>query len=173
LSQEEEVFLLLLWAEDATRSLLDYVQNLGEHYGTGISVGYLCNWFKMRWQFRGSLRKASLIPYDKSKPENIARFIEYRHWLDVLFEHTRYNFLDEKQIVNSDAAPNKVRADPLTGYIDNIPVSGDFCDAYNLMAVITGNPAKTHPIVYSSGRDNGDTTAFLVSVTSLIDAGLF
>jgi hypothetical protein len=81
--------------------------------------------------------------------------------------------LDEKHIVNSDAAPNKVRANPLTGYIDNIPVSGDFRDAYNLMAVITGNPAKTHPIVYSIGRDNGDAMAFLVFVTSLIDAGFF
>jgi hypothetical protein len=173
LSQEEEVFLLSLRAEDATRPLLDYVQKLDENYGTRISVGYLCNWFKTRWQFRGSLRKASLIPYDKFKPENIARFIEYRHWLDVLFDHTRYNFLDEKHIVNSDAAPNRVRADPLTGYIDNIPVSGDFRDAYNLMAVITGNPAKTHPIVYSIGRDNGDATAFLVFVTSLIDARFF
>jgi hypothetical protein len=128
----------------------------------------------MCWQFRGSLLKASLIPYDKFKPKNIARFIEYRHWLDVLFDHTRYNFLDEKHIVNSEAAPNKVCADPLTGYIDNIPVSGNFRDAYNLMAVITGNPAKTHLIVYSIGRDNGDATAFLlVFVTSLIDARFF
>jgi hypothetical protein len=75
LSQEEEVFLLLLRAEDATRPLVDYVQNLDENNGTRISVGYLCNWFKTRWQFRGSLRKASLIPYDKLKPKNIARFI--------------------------------------------------------------------------------------------------
>jgi hypothetical protein len=96
LSQEEEVFLLSLWAEDATRPLLDYVQKLDENYGTRISVGYLCNWFKTRCQFRGSLRKASLIPYDKFKPENISRFIEYWHWLDVLCNHTRYNFLDEK-----------------------------------------------------------------------------
>jgi hypothetical protein len=110
LLQEEEVFLLSLWAEDATRPLLDYVQNLDENDGTRISVGYLCNWFKTRWQLRGSLRKASLIPYNKFIPENIARSIEYRHWLDVLFDHTRYNFLDEKHIVNSDAAPNKLRA---------------------------------------------------------------
>jgi hypothetical protein len=111
----------------------------------------------MCWQFRGSLHKASsLIHYDKFKPENIAWFIEYRHWLDVLFDHTRYHFLDEKHIVNSDAAPNKVHADPQLGYIDNIPVSGDFRDAYNLMVVITGNPAKNHPIVYSIGQDNGD-----------------
>jgi methionine salvage enolase-phosphatase E1 len=34
LSQEEEVFLLSLRAEDATRPLLDYVQILEEHYGT-------------------------------------------------------------------------------------------------------------------------------------------
>jgi hypothetical protein len=48
LSQEEEVFLLSLRAEDATRPLLDYVQNLDENHGTHISAGYLCNWFKTR-----------------------------------------------------------------------------------------------------------------------------
>jgi hypothetical protein len=52
-----------------------------------------------------SLCKASLISYNKFKLENIAQFIEYRHWLDVLFGHTKYN-LDEKYIVNSDAAPH-------------------------------------------------------------------
>jgi hypothetical protein len=82
-------------------------------------------------------------------------------------------FWMKTHIVNSDAAPNKVCADPLTGYIDNIPVSGDFRNAYNTMTVITGNPAKTHPIVYSIGRDNGDAMALLVFVASLIDAGLF
>jgi hypothetical protein len=46
-------------------------------------------------------------------------------------------------MVNSDAAPNKVGVDPLTGYIANIPVSGDFRDAYNLMTVIAGNPNLT------------------------------
>jgi methionine salvage enolase-phosphatase E1 len=47
LSQEVEVFLLSLRAEDATLPLLDYVQNHEENDGTHISVGYLCNWFKM------------------------------------------------------------------------------------------------------------------------------
>jgi hypothetical protein len=156
LSQEQEVYLLSLRAADASRPLHDYINNLEESYGTRITAAYLSKWFKTRWQFRGTLRKANLIPYDKFKPENMARFVEFRHWLDVLFDHTKFNFLDEKHIVNSDAVPNKVRANPLTGYIGNIPVSGDFRDAYNLMAVITGNRRKPNRIVYSIGRDNGD-----------------
>jgi hypothetical protein len=63
-------------AKDVTCPLLDYVQNLEKSYGTHIHVGYLSNWFKMWWQFRVSLcNKASLIPYDKCIPENIAPFL--------------------------------------------------------------------------------------------------
>jgi hypothetical protein len=40
LSQEEEVFLLSLQAQDV---------NLEENYGMHISVGYFSNWFIMYW----------------------------------------------------------------------------------------------------------------------------
>jgi hypothetical protein len=35
--------------------------------------------------------------------------------MDLLFDHTQYNFLDEKHIVSKDALPMKGRAEPLTG----------------------------------------------------------
>jgi hypothetical protein len=57
LSQEEEVFLLSLRAEDATHPLLEYIQNLEEIYGVYVSPSdiYPTGWFKMRWRYQGSL----------------------------------------------------------------------------------------------------------------------
>ena len=83
-------------------------------------------------------------------------------------DHSKYHFLDEKHLVNKDVEPNRVRADPLTGYIPCILVNGDFRDTYNLMAVISGNPLKSKSIAYSIGRENGTSASFLVFIELLL-----
>ena len=65
------------------------------------------------------------------------------------------------------------RADPLTGYLEFIPVSGNFRDAYSLMAIISANPDKPRPINYSMGWENGDAGAFLAFIEYLIGDGWF
>jgi hypothetical protein len=45
---------------------------------------------------------------------------------DVLIDHTKWNFLNEKHTIKKDALPRKERANPLTGYINFTPVIGDF-----------------------------------------------
>jgi hypothetical protein len=82
------------------------------------------------------------IPLDKFKRRNIVRFLEYNQKIELLCDHTMWNFLDEKHIVSHDALPKKGRADPLTGYIDYIPVTGDFREGYNIFAVVSANPDK-------------------------------
>jgi hypothetical protein len=79
---------------------------------------------------------------DKFKRVNIVRFLQYREKMDLLTDHTQWCFLDVKHIVNKDAILPKGRADPLTGYVDYIPVTGDFRDSYNIFAIISGNPRK-------------------------------
>jgi hypothetical protein len=81
--------------------------------------------------------------------------------MDLLFDHTKWNFLDEKHIVsNKDAIPPKGRANPLTGYVDFIPVTVDFRDSYNVFAVISGNPSKPRPIQYQINLENGNAETF-------------
>jgi hypothetical protein len=60
----------------------------------------------------------------------------YRAIMDMFPDYSKWNFLDEKHIVNGDTIPKKVCADPLTGYVDAIPVSGNFWDAHNIFAVV-------------------------------------
>jgi hypothetical protein len=83
-------------------------------------------------------------------------------------DHTRWVFFGEKHLVNKDTLLGKVRANPLTGQIDAIGVSGDFREAYNLIAAISCNLYKPRPMVYSMGKDNGNVTSFMLSVCHLI-----
>jgi hypothetical protein len=70
--------------------------------------------------------------------------------MDLLWDHTQWCFLDEKHIVNKDDIPPKGRANPLMGYVDYILVTGGFREAYNIFAIISGNPAKHRPVQVSN-----------------------
>ena len=173
LSTEEEIFLLSLRLESPERPNIDYIRQLEEFYGKLVSTGFISTWFKRRFPFRGSFRKPNLIPLDKFKNGNILRFLEYKKTMDLLYDHTMWNFLDEKHIVNHDALPKKGRADPLTGYMDFIPVTGDFRQSYNIFAIISANPTKPRPIEYRIDQENGSSATFVLFITALIISGFF
>ena len=170
---KEEMFLLSLRAEDATRPNLDYIKNLYETYGRVVSSPFITTWFANRFEFQGKFKKPNLVPLDKWRPTNIARFIEYRMKMEALPHHHLYNFLDEKHLVNKDVISTKARANPLTGHMDCIPVSGDFRKTYNLMAIISANPDKQKHVAYHVDTDNGDAVAFYVFICDLIESGFF
>jgi hypothetical protein len=79
--------------------------------------------------------------------------------------------LDEKHLVNMDAINGKVRVNPVTGQVDAIGVSGDFRDAYNLLAAISANPLKGRPMVFTLGKENGTAEAFMKLIRGLILSG--
>jgi hypothetical protein len=110
----------------------------------------------------------NLVPLDKFKVGNKARYYEFLAKVNLLSDHGRWIFLDEKHLVNMDAINSKVRANPVTGQVDAIGVSGDFRDAYNLLAVISANPLKFHPMVFTLGKENGMAEAFMKLIRGLI-----
>jgi hypothetical protein len=83
--------------------------------------------------------------------------------VDLLFDHTKWNFLNEKHIGNKDALPTKGKADPLTGYIYFIPpVTRNFRESNNIFAIISGNPAKPAYLVqYKIDKENGMAETFV------------
>jgi hypothetical protein len=94
--------------------------------------------------------------------------------MDALPRHEMYIFLDEKHLVNKDIVSTKCRAHPLIGHMDCIPVSGDFRETYNLLAIISANPAKEKHVAYHVRKENGDSVAFYyVFICSLIMIGFF
>jgi hypothetical protein len=99
--------------------------------------------------------------------------VHYRLKVSLFQDHSRWNFLNEKHLVNKDVLPNHVRACPLTGRVPAIPVRGDFREAYNLFAIILTNPDKPYPIDGMIGRDNGNPASFVAFIQYLISTRFF
>jgi hypothetical protein len=57
--------------------------------------------------------------------------------------------------------------------MDAILVSGDFREAYNLLAIISSNPTKPSFIDYVIGKENGNSTSFAAYIMELISSGWF
>jgi DDE superfamily endonuclease len=160
-----------LRTENPAGPLYSYVSELYLYNETRVSESTISRWFQNRFDYRGSFRKPNMVPLDKYWLVNIARYLEFMHKKEVISDHRRFNFLDEKHIVNKDTVPNKVRACPLTGRIDSIQVSGDFREAYSIIALISADPSKPKPVVYTIGKKNGDANSFLLFIELLISSG--
>jgi transposase len=173
LTPEEDLFLLSLRAEIPNRPNLDYCRELFAYNGTVISSSFVSDYFAKAWTCSGKYRKPNLIPLDKFRPENVLKYAQYRLMVSLFQDHSLWNFLDEKHLVNKDTLPNRVRACPLTGRVPAIPVSGDFREAYNLFAIISNNPDKPHPIDYMIGRENGNAASFVAFIEYLLGTRFF
>jgi transposase len=167
----EELFLLALRSEKPARPNREYVAELAKYHGTIVSTSFISDWFMKRFDHKGSFRKPNLVPLDKFKQENVIRYIDYKLKCKLMFDHSKFHFIDEKHLVNKDSVPKKLRACPLTGRMDFIPVSGDFREAYNLIACISGNPLKTKPCVYTIGKENGTAECFVAFCEMMVGSG--
>ncbi len=170
---EQEVFLLALRIDCPFRPNTDYVAKLKDYYDRDVSASNISNWFQKRYEYAGVHKVPNLVPIDKWMMRNATRVMTYRATMDMFPDHSRWNFLDEKHIVNGDTLPKLVRADPLTGYVDAFPVSGDFPNAHNIFAVVSASPTKKKSMAYHITRENGNATNFVVFIKMLIISGYF
>jgi hypothetical protein len=74
LSTVHEMFLLGLRTLDPARSLYSYVQELNRHFGLLVSYQSISDWFEKRWDFKGGLIRANIVPLDKWKTRNKVRY---------------------------------------------------------------------------------------------------
>jgi hypothetical protein len=125
-SVEEEVFLLALRIDCPFRPNTEYVAKLKDYYDRDVSASNISNWFQKRYEYAGTYKVPNLVPIDKWMMGNATRVMAFCAIMDMFPDHSQWNFLDEKHIVNGDTLPKKVRAGPLSGYVDAIPVSGAF-----------------------------------------------
>jgi hypothetical protein len=47
------------------------------------------------------------------------------------------------------------------GYVDYVPVTGDYREVYNIFAIISGNPRKHRPVQYQIDKRNGTVEIFV------------
>ena len=159
LGPEESIFLLALRSEDNTQLLVDYKQKLFLATGVSVATCTIDRFFKNRFDYKGSLRKAPLVPLDKWRPANIRAYHNFMATIAKLPQHTKYHFIDEKHVVNKDVYGDRVRADPLTGRVRCIFVNGNFRQAFNLISIIrlSGDDPPMH---FSIGEENGTVASF-------------
>ena len=170
LTFEEEQFLLSVRATDSTTPLDVYRQLLIDVYGTQVSTSYLHNWWRYRFDHRGTLRKSTHIPLDKFTESNWLRYYEYRIACNVLHDHTKFNFIDEKHLVNHNGQSIRGRVDPITGYLDGIPVDGSFRDANNIVCCISGNPCKMQHVFYAIRKATTTSSVFMDFIETMVAA---
>ena len=112
-----------------------------------------------------------MIPKDKFKAVNLFCYLEFRMFLDVVADHTRFNFLDEKHIVNHNGIQLMGRADPLTGMIEGVQVDGNFRDMMTIMACVSINHRKQHHVAYTIGRENNSSISYVHFVELMVTSG--
>ena len=168
LSPEEEIFILSLRALKPTMTNMEYVEHLRDHYGVVVSSQFISHWFKHRWEFKGTFKTASFTPLDKFLPSNWLRWSSFALVVNAIEDHRRLAWLDEKHFVNAETYNCRARSCPLTGRVETICVDGNFCDTFNCFAVVSAHPEKEQAMVYSVGRENGNSRAFLGFIKYLI-----
>jgi hypothetical protein len=168
LDPAEELFMLALHAEKPARANTDYVTQLYTFYGALVSTKFILEWFKTRFHFNGSFRKPNLVPINKFRQENVIRFVECYLKCQLLYDHSQF---DKKHLVNSDTVPKKEHRCPLTGRTEFISVSGSFCQTYNMIACISGNPLKQKHAIYTIGKDNGTLASFMSFCLLMVKSG--
>ena len=167
------IYLLALRADNDQLPIYEYKQKLMDDLGKYLGGTTIHNFFHERYDFKGSLRSPNLVPLDKFRHENVAKYHEFMAKLAMLPNHHKYHFIDEKHLVNKDCIANRVRADPLTGRVRCIQVTGNFRMAYNLIAIISPSLNKPLPVHYVLGEDNGTAANFTAYIEYLITIDWF
>ena len=168
LTLDEEAFLMSLHAEDPSRPNQSYVVELKRAFGTDISTRFVTRWFQHRYEHNGNFCKAVMIPLDKFKETNWFRYFEYRMMLDLISDHSKFNFLDEKHIWNHNGQKLRVRRNPITGQIPSVKVSGNFRDSQSIIACITTNKTKPQKLFFTIGKQNNDSDTFMLFVRLMV-----
>ena len=92
-------------------------------------------------------------------------------FLNVVNDHTRFNFLNEKHIVNHNGVELMGRADPLTGMIEGVQVDSNFRDTMTIMACVSVNYRKAHHVAYTIGRQNNSAISYIHFVELMVSSG--
>ena len=86
-----------LYLKEPSTNLDSYRESLYRYTGISVSNASIERFFIDTFPFRGTFCKPNLVPYDKFKPENEARLVEYISFI-VQQRPARIKFGDEKSL---------------------------------------------------------------------------
>jgi transposase len=168
LSVAEQEYLLSLRVSVPNRTNVDYIVKFREQFGKVLSSNFISQWFEKYFKHKGIFKKPNYVPLDKFRLDNISKYIEFRNIIAQFPNARKFHFADKKHLTNKDIYPKKMRACPLTGRADCVPVSGNFRNKYNLQCIISADPNRRYPVEYLLGQDNGTSASFMAFIEYLI-----
>eukprot|EP00985_Skeletonema_marinoi_P031247 scaffold37243_cov116-Skeletonema_marinoi.AAC.1 len=171
LSAVDEAVLYVLYLIDPSRSLSSYRMYLYHLTGTIIDASTIGKWFNHAFPIKGSMRKSCLIPYDKLKPRNILRAIDYIKTI-AMMDRSRIKFGDEKHLKGAELYCRKTRRNILTGEVPPILTTPDFRNTYSIIG-FCGIDVRTTPVRYGIMEGINDAQSFAMQVQLGVLTGYF
>jgi hypothetical protein len=134
LDQTDCFALNCLFCRKPTRSLSSYVHELYCHRGTIMSENVVSKFFNHAFEICGGLCMPNLVPYDKFRPHNIKKAVEYIKAL-ARIDPSWLKYADEKSLKGKDICNKKARWDPLTGIVPPTMTDPDLCNTYSIIGI--------------------------------------
>ena len=116
LDQSDCFALYCLYRRQPTQSLRSYVYELYPIRGTIVSGSIVSRWFNHAFQIRGGLCVPNLVPYDKFRPRNIEKAVEYIKAL-ARVNPSRLKYAGEKSLKGREIYNKLARQNPLRGIV--------------------------------------------------------
>ncbi len=171
LSNEDRFIIYQLYLDEPSRSLSSYIEWL--HYFTGnvVSTQTISRFFNTCFDHRGGFCRPNLVPFDKYKPENYEKLLEYLAIIQQ-FDPSRIKFGDEKHLKGQELYNRKVRRDPITGIVPPTYTNGDFRNTYAVTGFCGINRASS-PVWYYIHEDKNGAMEFALQLELALASGFF
>lgn len=164
MSDVDKFIVLALYHDDPSRSCGSYQMNLYMATGTWVHETTISRFFNHGFEIKGSLCKPNLIPYDKFRPDNLERALDY---LLAMAQHDRskLKFGDEKHIKGEEMWCRYTRRNVFTGLVPPVLTASDFRNTYSIIGFCGIDPRAT-AVRYgiSEGINNADNFAMQVQL---------
>lgn len=168
LSSYDKFVILQLCIEEPSRSLSGYREWLYRYTGTNVSTSTIRRLLKHGFLYSANLVKPNLVPYDKFKPDNVEKAIEYMTMLKCL-DFRRVVFGDEKLLKGQELFDRKARINPITGERPKQVVDPDFRMTHSITAFTS--LTDEIPVWYRIHEGNNDADQFARDIERAIAHG--
>ena len=169
ISTFDSFVLYALYTDEPSRSLRSYQEWLFYFTGTEVSRSTISRYFKEGFDYSAGFVKPNMVPYDKFKPENIAKAYEYITTIIVL-DPERLVFADEKLIKGQELFNRLVRRDPITGEKPAMIPDPDFRNTHSITGFCSFSSSK-RPVVFRIHEGNNNAEQFAQDVEEAIACG--
>ena len=116
LTDVDAFVLLMIYHREPSTTLRGYQVGLYSATGLVVCPMTISNFFTNGFDIKGSLCKPNIIPYDKFRPENLDRSLQYLVTI-VKFDRRRLKFGDEKHLKGAELWYRKTRRNVFTGHV--------------------------------------------------------